>query len=86
MLDRVHDVDGLRIVSLDTSVPGYHHGEISDAQYEWLASVLAKPAPHGTLLAMHHPPIPVPMLPAAAIIELDDQRGWPRRWPAPTCG
>ena len=29
--------------------------------------------PHGTILAMHHPPIPVPMLPAAAIIELDDQ-------------
>ena len=59
--------------SLDTSVSGYHHGEISDAQYEWLASVLAEPAPHGTFLAMHHPPIPVPMLPAAAIIELDDQ-------------
>ena len=38
-----------------------------------LASVLAEPAPHGTFLAMHHPPIPVPMLPAAAIIELDDQ-------------
>jgi 3',5'-cyclic AMP phosphodiesterase CpdA len=54
-------------------VSGYHHGEISDAQYEWLASVLAEPAPHGTFLAMHHPPIPVPMLPAAAIIELDDQ-------------
>ena len=40
---------------------------------QWLASVLAEPAPHGTFLAMHHPPIPVPMLPAAAIIELDDQ-------------
>ena len=53
---------------------GYHHGEIGDAQYEWLASVLAEPAPHGTFLAMHHPPIPVPMLPAAAIIELDDQQ------------
>ena len=37
-------------------------------------SVLAEPAPHGTFLAMHHPPIPVPMLPAAAIIELDDQQ------------
>ena len=36
--------------------------------------MLAEPAPHGTFLAMHHPPIPVPMLPAAAIIELDDQQ------------
>jgi len=74
VLDRVYDADGLRIVALDTSVPGYHHGEIDDAQYDWLASVLAEPAPHGTILAMHHPPIAVPMLPAAAIIELDDQQ------------
>jgi 3',5'-cyclic AMP phosphodiesterase CpdA len=73
VLDRVYDVDGLRIVALDTSVPAYHHGEISDGQYAWLSSVLADPAPHGTVLAMHHPPIAVPMLPAAAIIELDDQ-------------
>jgi 3',5'-cyclic AMP phosphodiesterase CpdA len=74
VLDRVYDVDGLRIVALDTSVPGYHHGVIDDAQYEWLASVLAEPAPLGTFLAMHHPPIPIPMLPAAAIIELYDQQ------------
>ncbi|WP_395657147.1 phosphodiesterase [Nocardioides sp.] len=72
--DRVHDVAGLRIVSLDTSVPAYHHGELSDAQLEWLADVLGTPAPHGTLLALHHPPIPVPMMPAAEIIELLDQQ------------
>lgn len=71
--DRVHDVDGLRIVSLDTSVPGYHHGELTDAQLAWLADVLATPAPHGTLLALHHPPIPIPMMPAAEVIELLDQ-------------
>ncbi len=73
VLDRVYEVDGLRIVAIDTSVPAYHHGAIDDTQYDWLASVLAAPAPHGTILAMHHPPIPVPMLPAAAIIELEDQ-------------
>ena len=71
--DRVHDVDGLRIISLDTSVPGYHHGELTDAQLEWLREVLATPAPHGTVLALHHPPIPVPTVPAAQIIELLDQ-------------
>jgi len=71
--DRVHDVDGLRIISLDTSVPGYHHGELTDEQLAWLRELLATPAPHGTLLALHHPPIPVPMLPAAEIIELLDQ-------------
>lgn len=71
--DRVHEVDGLRIVSLDTSVPGYHHGELSDAQLAWLAEVLATPAEHGTLLALHHPPIPIPMMPAAEVIELLEQ-------------
>jgi Icc protein len=71
--DRVYDVDGLRIVSLDTTVPGYHHGEVTAGQLAWLADVLATPAPHGTLLALHHPPIPVPMLRAAEIIELADQ-------------
>ena len=71
--DRVHDVDGLRIVALDTSVPGYHHGELDDDQLAWLADVLATPAPYGTLLALHHPPIPVPMMPPAALIELLDQ-------------
>ena len=71
--DRVHDVAGLRIVALDTSVPGYHHGDLTADQLSWLADVLATPAPHGTLLALHHPPIPLPMLRAAEIIELADQ-------------
>ena len=72
--DRVHDVAGLRIISLDTSVPGYHHGEVSRDQLAWLADVLATPAPHGTLLALHHPPLPVPMMRSAEIIELLDQQ------------
>jgi 3',5'-cyclic AMP phosphodiesterase CpdA len=72
--DRVYEVDGLRIVALDTSVPGYHHGELRPEQLSWLADVLAAPAEHGTLLAMHHPPLPVPMLRAAELIELHDQQ------------
>jgi Icc protein len=71
--DRVCDVAGLRIVSLDTSVPGWHHGEVSDEQLTWLAHVLATPAEHGTILALHHPPIPSPMVPVAEIIELQGQ-------------
>lgn len=55
--DRVYDVDGLRIIALDSSVPGYHHGELDDAQLEWLTAQLATPARHGTILALHHPPI-----------------------------
>jgi 3',5'-cyclic-AMP phosphodiesterase len=72
--DRVHDVAGLRVVSLDSTVPGWHHGELRRSQLDWLAGVLATPAEHGTLLAMHHPPIPVPMMRIAEIIELRDQQ------------
>ena len=71
--DRVYDVDGLRIVSLDTSVVGYHHGDLTDAQLDWLADVLSTPAPHGTLVAMHHPPIPTPLLWAMDMLELQQQ-------------
>lgn len=71
--DRVHDIDGLRVVAMDSTVPGWHHGELSADQLGWLAEVLAVPAPHGTILAMHHPPIPIPMLRLAELIELHDQ-------------
>ncbi len=55
--DRVYDINGLRIISLDSTVPGYHHGELEDSQIDWLAAELATPAKHGTIIALHHPPI-----------------------------
>jgi 3',5'-cyclic-AMP phosphodiesterase len=72
-LDVVHLIDGLRIVALDTTVPGQHHGEITDDQLDWLAGVLAEPAPFGTILAMHHPPVPS-VSDLAVTVELRDQR------------
>jgi len=71
--DRIYDIDGLRIVALDSSVPGYHHGELTDDQLSWLEEVLAIPAAHGTLLALHHPPLPSP-IEIMAIIELQQQQ------------
>lgn len=71
--DRVYNVNGLRIISFDTTVPGYHHGAVTDAQLEWLADVLTTPAEHGTLLAVHHPPIPTPLLWAMDMLELHGQ-------------
>src|SRR5690606_21282035 len=67
--DRVELVGGLRIVSLDSTVPGYHHGDLRDSQLEWLRDVLAEPAPDGTILALHHPPLPSPVE-IMAILEL----------------
>jgi 3',5'-cyclic AMP phosphodiesterase CpdA len=70
--DRVYDVDGLRIIALDSTVPGYHHGDLTDPQLSWLANELATPARFGTLLAMHHPPIPTP-IELMAVLELRGQ-------------
>jgi len=71
-VDRVFDINGLRIIALDSTVPGHHHGEISEAQLTWLADVLSTPAPDGTLIALHHPPVPSP-LGLLALVELKDQ-------------
>jgi 3',5'-cyclic AMP phosphodiesterase CpdA len=71
-VDAVYDIGGLRIVTLDTTVPGLHHGEIADEQLDWLAGVLATPADFGTILAMHHPPVPC-VLDLAVLVELHDQ-------------
>jgi 3',5'-cyclic AMP phosphodiesterase CpdA len=73
-VDRVYDVNGLRVITLDSTVPGHHHGEISGDQLDWLAEELASPAPHGTILALHHPPVPS-VLDLAVAVELRDQRG-----------
>ena len=53
-------------------MPGHHFGAITTAQLDWLTHELATPAPHGTILAMHHPPIPS-VLDLAASVELRDQ-------------
>jgi len=71
-IDRSYDLNGLRLITLDTSVPGHHYGAISTQQLEWLAEELRVPAPDGTILAMHHPPIPSVLDPATAV-ELREQ-------------
>lgn len=71
-VDNSYSVDGLRIITLDTTVPGFHHGELSRDQLDWLAGELATPAPDGTILALHHPPIPS-VLDLAVLVELRGQ-------------
>lgn len=68
----VWDLAGLRLVALDSSVPGWHHGDLDTAQLEWLREVLLTPAPLGTILALHHPPLPS-HIPLFDILELRDQ-------------
>jgi 3',5'-cyclic-AMP phosphodiesterase len=71
-IDRVHMINGLRVIALDSTVPGHHYGEVTGAQLDWLAEELSSPAPHGTILAMHHPPVPS-VLDLAVLVELRDQ-------------
>ncbi len=71
-VDHTYFINGLRVITLDTSVPGFHHGELSPDQLEWLEAELATPAPDGTILALHHPPVPS-VLDLAVLVELRDQ-------------
>lgn len=71
-IDRVYDVNGLRVITLDSTVPGAHYGHVTDSQLDWLAEELSVAAPHGTILAMHHPPLPS-VLDLAVLVELRDQ-------------
>ncbi|WP_157001327.1 metallophosphoesterase [Agromyces laixinhei] len=71
---RAVEVDGLRIITLDSTVPGFHHGELDDASLDWLAAALDEPAAHGTVVAMHHAPIATPL----ALMDVLELRGQDR--------
>lgn len=59
-LDRLLEVDGWRVIGLDTSVPGAGYGELRPSQLDLLRELLATPAPRGTVLVLHHPPLAAP--------------------------
>ncbi|ACL38695.1 metallophosphoesterase [Pseudarthrobacter chlorophenolicus A6] len=71
-VDNSYFINGLRVITMDTTVPGYHHGELCGSQLEWLARELETPAPDGTILALHHPPVPS-VLDLSVLVELRDQ-------------
>ncbi len=50
-------INGLRVIMLDSKVPGEVQGELDSQQLSWLETELRKPAPQGTLIAVHHPPV-----------------------------
>jgi len=67
-VNQVHWAGGLRVVSLDSSLPGQEHGVLDGATLEFLVHELSLSAPDGTVLALHHPPIPSPVRPMTAIM------------------
>ncbi|HTU73962.1 MAG TPA: metallophosphoesterase [Trebonia sp.] len=66
-VNQTHWHDGLRIITLDSVVPGADHGALGQEALGYLRAELATPAPDGTILALHHPPIPSPIKPMAQI-------------------
>ncbi|MEA5119557.1 MAG: metallophosphoesterase [Propionicimonas sp.] len=71
-VNQVHWLGGLRVLCLDSTVPGEDYGRVAPESLDWLAAELADPAPEGTILAMHHAPLPV-VQDLAAAWELLDQ-------------
>ncbi|MET9487377.1 metallophosphoesterase [Nocardia sp. NPDC006630] len=67
--DRVTEVSGLRIIALDSTIPGLADGRLEPEQLAWLAEELRTPAPRGTLLVLHHPPLPSAIA-AAQVLKL----------------
>ncbi|GGB44488.1 3',5'-cyclic adenosine monophosphate phosphodiesterase CpdA [Roseibium aquae] len=59
------DAGDLRIVGLDTHVPGQPYGELGSAQISWLDRVLGE-TERPTVIALHHPPA------ATGITHMDD--------------
>ncbi|MDC0718286.1 phosphodiesterase [Nannocystis bainbridge] len=55
-LNYVVDDWPVRLVALDTLVPGQPGGRLCDGQLAWLADRLAEAPARPTVIAMHHPP------------------------------
>ena len=51
------ELEGLRVLMLDTLRPGHAGGELGPARLAWLKRELASRREAPTLVAMHHPPI-----------------------------
>lgn len=56
-IDFVDDRWPIRIVALDTTIPGRHDGHLVEAQLAWLDDRLAEAPDRPTILAQHHPPV-----------------------------
>ena len=73
-VNQTHWRDGLRIIALDSTIPGEDGGALDDQTLRYLRSELATPAPDGTIVALHHPPIPSPVEPMARMALRDPGR------------
>jgi Icc protein len=52
----IDDYGPLRVIGLDVTVPGQHHGLMDEVATSWLDSVLAQAPGQPTIIMMHQPP------------------------------
>ncbi|MET0863572.1 MAG: metallophosphoesterase [Nakamurella sp.] len=57
---QVHDVNGLRVIALDSTIPGAGHGRLTNAHLAALRAELTRPAGAGSIVTLHHAPVPAP--------------------------
>lgn len=69
--DAVHWFGGVRVIVLDSTTPGRHEGNLTASQVDWLRAELSTSAPHGTVLVLHHPPLPSPV-PTVHLLRMRD--------------
>jgi 3',5'-cyclic AMP phosphodiesterase CpdA len=48
-------IDELRVIVLDSTIPGHPSGSVDAPQQAWLESEVQLPAPRGNLIVLHHP-------------------------------
>lgn len=63
-----HDAHPVRIIGLDSCVPGHHHGNIDTEGLVWLQQTLERDAVKPTIVMLHHPPF------ASGIPYMDEYR------------
>ena len=57
-IDYVIDDHEVRLIGLDTSIPGRHDGRVTADQMAWLDRQLSTGAERPTIIFQHHPPFP----------------------------
>jgi 3',5'-cyclic-AMP phosphodiesterase len=69
----VVDDGPVRLIALDTNIPGRDQGQLCDARMAWLEARLAEQPDRPTVLFMHHPPFPtgVPVSDAMGFMDTD---------------
>jgi Icc protein len=72
-LQYVESIGGIRLIALDTTVPGRDDGALGPERLDWLEAQLAADGETPTVIAMHHPPIVtgVPSVDVLALVEPD---------------